>query len=94
MSLRLTVGTRDYLRSVNGSISDRDPIVVKFENPVSDDLYLTLAAAIMTVVDLAGMAPESPSITMTIDPGLDAGYDEVDPFGPARTRKAKHTPSG
>ncbi|MBB6626776.1 hypothetical protein H5V45_05525 [Nocardioides sp. KIGAM211] len=66
----------------------RKPIVIEFAEPVSDDLYLGLAAAIMTVVDLAG-TPGSLHASMTIDPDLDDEYDLVDPFGQARSRRGR-----
>lgn len=72
--------------------SNRKPIVVQFEGPVSDDLYLQTAAAIMTLVDLAGVATGAPPVTMSIDPALDDQYEAVDPFGPTRQELARKRP--
>lgn len=67
--------------------ASRKPIVIDFYEPVSDDTYLGVAAAVMALLDLAG--DRSGGATMTIDPALDDAYDEMDPFGPKRKTLAR-----
>ena len=64
----------------------RAPISIGFPEGIADEDYLSLAAAIRAVADLCPAPNE-----MTIDPDLDAAYDEVDPHGPARTREASRS---
>jgi len=72
---------------------ERQPIVIEFSEPVSDDLYLSLATVVMNLIDLAGTRGSAKS-SMTIDPALAEIYNDVDPFGPARIEKAHRELSG
>lgn len=68
--------------------TQREPIVVEFPNPVTDDVYLSLALVMRNAMDLAGLVNDD-EIVMRYDPRLIEAMDEVDPTGPDRRAAAE-----